>query len=216
MRLLMIDLDNTLVDRDAAFRDAVTEFVTAHALPAGEVAWLTGVDASGHAPREDVALAMTRRYGDGVPPDAVRRLLDTGAADRVVLEDPVRQALGRAEAARWAVVVVTNGRVAQQEKKIRRTGLAALVRGWVVSEGIGLRKPDPRIFQAAAETAGVPLKGAWMIGDSARADIAGAAAVGAVGVWVSGGRPWTETGYRPDHVTRDVVEAVDLALDTAG
>ena len=45
MPLLMIDLDNTLVDRDAAFREAASAFLDEHALPGDDLAWLMSVDA---------------------------------------------------------------------------------------------------------------------------------------------------------------------------
>jgi putative hydrolase of the HAD superfamily len=84
--------------------------------------------------------------------------------------------------------VVTNGTVAQQTRKLRHTGLDREVAGWVISEGTGLRKPDPRIFRLAAAEAGQSLDGAWMIGDSAELDITGARNVGLPSVWLRRGR----------------------------
>jgi FMN phosphatase YigB (HAD superfamily) len=75
------------------------------------------------------------------------------------------------------------------ERKLRHTGLDREVAGWVISEGAGLRKPDPEIFRFAAARAGQPLDGAWMIGDSAEADISGARDAGQPGVWLHRGRP---------------------------
>lgn len=181
----MIDLDNTLVDRDAAFRGAAAAVLAEHGLPAGDLAWLTAVDASGYTPRREVARAMAQRYGSSCPETAVRAFLDHGAAERVTLAEDVRRALGEAVAAGWTCVVVTNGRAAQQETKIRRTGLDTLVHGWVVSETVGHEKPAPEIFRIAADTVGMSLDGAWMIGDSPHADVLGAAGVGARSVWVS-------------------------------
>jgi putative hydrolase of the HAD superfamily len=209
MSLLMLDLDNTLVDRDAAFREAVVAFLVEHALPAADLDWLLSVDASGYTSRLTVADAMTERYGAAVPEDAVRALVDHGAADRVVLTVATRAALGRAVAAGWSCVIVTNGRTAQQESKIRRAGLDRLVQGWVISEHVGHLKPEPEIFRAAAATVGASLVGAWMIGDSAQADIAGANGLCVPSVWVSGGRSWTETDYRPTHTTEEVAAAID-------
>jgi putative hydrolase of the HAD superfamily len=105
-------------------------------------------------------------------------------------------------------VIVTNGRVAQQELKIRNTGLDALVHGWVISEAVGHKKPAPEIFHAAAAKAGQPLHSAWLIGDSAPADIGGAVGVDARSVWVSNGRPWTETAFRPTHISLDTGAAI--------
>ncbi|MCK8436082.1 HAD family hydrolase [Streptomyces sp. D2-8] len=216
MPLLLLDLDNTLVDRDAAFRAAVTAFLAEHALPAHDTEWLMTVDAGGYTPRAEVARAVHARYGERAPGQAVRSLLDRGAADRVVLSGPVRTALGRALAAGWTLAIVTNGRTAQQETKIRNTGLDALAHGWVVSEAVGHKKPAPEIFHAAAAAVGATLDGAWVIGDSAHADIGGAAAVGARSVWVSAGRSWTETAHTPTRTAPDTASAIDSVVGAPG
>ncbi|MDQ1025919.1 FMN phosphatase YigB (HAD superfamily) [Streptomyces umbrinus] len=129
MPLLMIDLDNTLVDRDTAFREAASVFLVENSLPVDDLAWLMSVDASGHTPRHDVARALSERYAAAVPGATVRDFLDRGAADRVELTGAARDALDRAVDTGWTCVIVTNGRVAQQEAKIRGTGLDGIVHG---------------------------------------------------------------------------------------
>ncbi|MER6182819.1 HAD family hydrolase [Streptomyces sp. NPDC001652] len=210
MPLLLIDLDNTLVDRDAAFREAASRFLTRHALPATELDWLTTLDGSGCTPREDVARAVVERYA--LPEGPVRRLLDEGVAEHVTLAGATRRALVDARAHGWTCVIVTNGRVAQQERKIRGTGLDRLVHAWVVSEAVGHKKPAPEIFEAAAAAAGASLCGAWVIGDSPHADIQGAIGIDARSVWVSGGRVWGEAGYRPTRVAPDAATAVRVGV----
>ncbi|MFE5556535.1 HAD family hydrolase [Streptomyces sp. NPDC056544] len=212
MPLLMLDLDNTLVDRDAAFRDAVTAFLTEHRLPDTDLTWVMTLDASGYTARHEVAAAMTDRYRDNVPATGIHALLDRGAADRVVLTDSSREALDKAQADGWTCVIVTNGRTTQQEAKIRHTGLDQLVQGWVISEEVGRKKPEPEIFHAAAATVGVPLTGAWVIGDSPHADIAGADALGLRSIWVSNGQAWAQDSYQPTHVAEDVATAIDYVI----
>ncbi|HWS32870.1 MAG TPA: HAD family hydrolase [Actinoplanes sp.] len=207
MTLLMMDLDNTLVDRDAAFGDAVTDFLAGYGLPAEDRFWMMETDGSGFTSRRVVAAAMSARY-PLVPPAAIESLLDTGAADRVTLTEPVAEELRRL--ANWTTVIVTNGRTVQQQAKIVNSGLDRLVDAWVISEQAGHRKPDPQIFQAAATAAGTSLNGAWMIGDSARADIGGAAGLGLTTVWVANGRSWPETDFHPTHITDDIVAALRL------
>lgn len=213
MPLLMLDLDNTLVDRDSAFREAASAFLTEHALPTADLPWLVGLDGGGYTPRHDVARAMEERYGGTVAASAVRALLDRGVAERAVLAEPTRAAVRRAVDSGLTCFIVTNGRVTQQELKIRRTGLDRLVHGWVVSEAVGHGKPAPEIFHAASEAAGASLDGAWVVGDAAHADIRGALAIGARSVWVSRGQTWTEPAYRPTHVAPDATTAIGHVID---
>ncbi|GAA2858949.1 hypothetical protein Acy02nite_22920 [Actinoplanes cyaneus] len=212
--LLLLDLDNTLIDRDAAFRASAAALLAAHGQPAADLEWLMGVDAGGYTPRASVAAALAQRYRDAVPAAAVEWFLDNGAAERVRLTEPVRDALIDARSAGWASAIVTNGRVAQQTAKIQNTGLDGLVNGWVISEEVGHRKPSAEIFRVAAGRAGRPLGSAWMIGDSAAADIGGAHALGLPSTWISLGRAWSETAYRPTVIEADIAAAIRHVLAT--
>ena len=100
------------------------------------------VDAAGYTARDVVGAAMAARYGDAVPAAAISVLLANGGADRAVVPEATEEALRRARDAGWTCVIVTNGRTVQQEAKIRNTGLDRLVRGWVVSEAVGHKKPE--------------------------------------------------------------------------
>ncbi|MEU6389454.1 HAD family hydrolase [Streptomyces sp. NPDC046939] len=215
MSLLLLDLDNTLVNRDSAFRDAVAAFLAEHRLPDTDLTWVMTTDASGYTARHDVATAMADRYRDAVPAEAIHALLDHGAADSVTLTAPTREALEQAHSDGWTCVIVTNGRTAQQEDKIRSSGLDRLVQGWVISEEVGHKKPDPEIFHAAADTVGIPLTASWVIGDSPHADIAGAHALGMRSVWVSNGKPWTQSSFRPTHAYEDVASAINYVIGAA-
>ena len=121
-------------------------------------------------------------------------------------------AVRAARDAGWVPFVITNGTVRLQESKLRHTGLDREVAGWVISEGAGLRKPDPRIFRLASTEAGQSLDGAWMIGDSAELDIVGARNVGLPSVWLHRGRQWPNTEFQPDHSAGSFPDAVAAVL----
>jgi putative hydrolase of the HAD superfamily len=125
--------------------------------------------------------------------------------------------LGAAHDAGWTPVIVTNGTVMQQERKIRTLGLEPLVAGWVISEAAGVKKPDARIFQFAAEEVGMTLVGGWMVGDHPIADIGGAHALGLSTCWVTRGRVWLEAGFEPTRMVDGCAQAlIDLLeLDDA-
>jgi putative hydrolase of the HAD superfamily len=211
--LLLVDLDNTLIDRAGAFDRWAREFASARGGDAADARWLAVADRDGLEPRERLAGLIAERFGlDATDESGVLAELRGGLVGQLVTDEAVILALRRARAAGWAPFVVTNGTVAQQERKLRHTGLDREVAGWVVSEGAGLRKPDPAIFRFAAAQAGQPLDGGWMIGDSAQADIEGARGVGLPGVWLHRGRPWPLTAFEPAHVADSFPHAVDIVL----
>jgi putative hydrolase of the HAD superfamily len=211
--LLLVDLDNTLIDRAGAFDRWARDFASARGGDAADAQWLTAADRDGLEPRERLAGLIAERFGLGAGDESgVLAELRGGLVGQLAADDAVIRALRRARAAGWAPFVVTNGTVAQQERKLRHTGLDREVAGWVVSEGAGLRKPDPAIFRFAAAQAGQSLDGGWMIGDSAQADIEGARGVGLPGVWLHRGRPWPLTSFEPGHVADGFPDAVDIVL----
>ncbi|WP_129665981.1 HAD family hydrolase [Phytoactinopolyspora endophytica] len=210
MSLLLLDLDNTLVDRAAAFRRWAEGFTRTHMVPANEVDWLVDADRDGYEPRDALARSIQRRFR--LNGSAVEQLVEDlrwGMVEQLILDAEVPRALCAARDAGWAPVVVTNGTVEQQERKIRRMGLNDYLAGWVISESAGMAKPDRRIFELAADFVGVPLGGAWMIGDSAHADIGGAHRVGIESIWLHRGRTWEEDEFAPSIVLDSCPAAID-------
>jgi putative hydrolase of the HAD superfamily len=209
MPLALFDLDNTLIDRAGAFRDWVRAFVANRALGGQqEIAWLEGADNDGFAPRGEFFREVRRRYELAESVDDLVTAFQLEFARFV--QPPVeetRAALQALRARGWKLAIVTNGSPSQQAK-IEAAGLAAMVDGWAISEVVGSRKPEPAIFQVAADACSCALKGGWMVGDSARADIGGAVACGLRSIWISRGRAWSGAHYEPDAVVETVAEGV--------
>jgi putative hydrolase of the HAD superfamily len=211
--LLLVDLDNTLVDRAGAFARWAHEFASARGGSPADAQWLEAADRDGLESRERLAAMIGERFGlSGQSEAELLAELRGGLVGQIIPDETVTGALRAARAEGWVPFVVTNGTVAQQERKLRHTGLDREVAGWVISEGAGIRKPDPEMFRLAAARAGQPLEGAWMIGDSAEADIGGARDAGLPGVWLHRGRRWPLTGFQPDHVSDSFPVAVDIVL----
>ncbi|WP_343448692.1 HAD family hydrolase [Micromonospora oryzae] len=212
MPLLLLDLDNTLLDRAGSFRAWGERFLDGIGAPATDIDWLVSIDADGLTDRWDVADAIRDRYGLLISSlDLVEELHD-GVVVNSRLDPLVACALRIADDAGWVPVVVSNGSVRQQDAKIRRTGLDRYVADWVISEEAGVSKPNPRIFALAARRVRMPLRGAWVVGDSPEADIGGAAAVGLPSVWLHRGRVWTDTRFAPTFTVNGLIAAVATVL----
>jgi len=212
--LALFDLDNTLIDRVAAYRRWAEGFVAARGLAPGAVDWLCERDEDGLASRYDLFIRACEHFD-----------LDESAADlvtdyrreypRVFEPDAdITAALTRLRGARWRIAVVTNGPIGQHDK-LARAGLADLVDACCVSDEVGVAKPDPRIFLEAIERAGgrpPPDEPAWMVGDAAVPDIGGGRGVGLLTAWIHRDRPWDRSDFRPDVIVATVPEAVTVLL----
>ena len=214
MPLLILDLDNTLLDRAGAFQAWAREFVRTVGAPESDVDWILGVDADGMTDRWDVADALKERYRLRTSAiDLVDALRDVEVHNSRF--DPlVGCALNIASQLGWVPVVVTNGQTRLQEAKIRNSGLDAYVAGWVISEEAGVSKPNPRIFGIAADRARMHLRGAWIVGESPEADIGGASALGLPSVWLHRGRQWSDPRYTPTITAEGPIAALAAVIGT--
>lgn len=84
---------------------------------------------------------------------------------------------------RAVVGVVTNSRVVEQDEKVARFGLSGLLDFLLVSESVGVSKPDPEIFAMALDRASAEPGETVMIGDSWERDVLGARRAGIAAIW---------------------------------
>lgn len=86
------------------------------------------------------------------------------------------------------IAIVSNNLLEEQQGKIRFCGFEAFVDALIVSESVGVAKPDPAIFLHALEALSCDPADAVMIGDSWAADIEGARAAGIRAIWFNRNR----------------------------
>ena len=214
MPLLLLALDDTVLDRAGAFRAWSHGFLAEIGAPPTDVDWLLDVDADGLTSRWDVADAIKERYGLRTSSVDLVEALHDGIVEHTRLDPMVACALRIADDAGWVPVIVSNGVVRQQEAKIKKTGLDRYVADWVISEDVGVSKPNPRIFALAAQRVRMRLHDAWVVGDSPEADIGGAATVGLPSIWLHRGRAWVERRFAPTGTADGVIPALAMVMST--
>lgn len=214
MPLLFLSLDNTLLDRAGAFRAWARSFLAEIGVPESEVDWLDMADADGLTSAWDLADAIRDRYRLRRRPIDLVEEIREGLLTHLRLDPLVAFALQIAADAGWLPVVVTNGETQVQLEKLIRTGLVRRIAAYVISDDVGVRKPNPRIFSIAADRVGRRLSGAWLIGDSPEVDIAAANALGIPSAWIRRGRPWSDDRFAPTMQCDGLIEAVAAVLAT--
>ena len=79
---------------------------------------------------------------------------------------------------KYTLHIITNGFEEVQSKKLKQSGIQPFFEQVITSESVGVKKPNPKVFNYALETANASIDNSIMIGDSFEADILGADAVG--------------------------------------
>jgi putative hydrolase of the HAD superfamily len=112
--------------------------------------------------------------------------------------------------------LVTNGLSCLQREKIQGVGIAPYFDTIAISGDLGFDKPQPAIFHAVLDPLGVSPDQALMVGNSIKADIGGAQAVGMKAILVNRGDPHGKDAMiKPDAIIHDLAEVMDY-LELSG
>lgn len=129
---------------------------------------------------------------------------------RQVIPLPHAEETLRAIAAQRPVVLLTNGITAIQRSRLARSTIRPWVQGIVISQEVGLSKPDPRIFQLALD--GLDPSEALMIGDGIHSDVLGANRAGVDICWFNPKGKVLPEGLHAEYEVRDIRDCVAIAL----
>jgi len=112
-------------------------------------------------------------------------------------------------AKRYPLTIVSNGFSEVQYYKFEHSGLKPYLKYIVLSEDVGINKPQTGIFEKALELNGVKADEAIMIGDSWTHDIVGARNAGIDTIWVIGDRRLA-TGDRATYEVTKLAEVLEI------
>ncbi|MFF2123550.1 HAD hydrolase-like protein [Kitasatospora sp. NPDC058184] len=205
-QLVLLDFDDTLIDRRTAVTAWVSRYCADHGLaPDVEQRMLEAMRIRAD---RDVVESLCSDLSLPDSPDEFWSRYEPELAALVQPFPGVVEALTAVREAGHQVVVVTNGGTQIQRAKLMASGIADMVDAVCISEEAGVRKPGRQIFEAAAAAVGRDLAlGGWMIGDNAALDVVGGRDAGLRTIWISHGRPWPD-GPKPDLITETIVEAL--------
>ena len=110
-------------------------------------------------------------------------------------------------AAKYPLTIISNGFKEVQYYKFEHSGLASCFTHTLISEEVGINKPQPEIFRIALERNGITAEEAVMIGDSYTSDIAGAKAAGIDQIWINEGETDETATYKVSQLI-DVLKIV--------
>jgi len=200
IKAILFDIDDTLYDRNLAQSMILERIVEKlphvfESLPMDRVlrAFLESDRVATEAfyagaPSEGLRDARSRHFLRllGVKEDAAETVTEIYVREYPDINAPVEGAirLVKESGRRFKTGAISNGFPDVQYRKLETIGLRDAFKCIVLSEEIGIRKPDPRIFRQAAGLLGVPCVSCLYVGDSYNSDIVGAKSAGMTTCWL--------------------------------
>jgi putative hydrolase of the HAD superfamily len=226
IKAILFDVDDTIFDRAGAQRKIlhliVREF---HDIFAG-IDEQTVLNAFFESDRlsleefyaggsvEETRAARSRRFLQllGLSEDFADKITEMYVKSYPTIDAPVKGAKSviRNLAGRFQLGIVSNGFPDTQYRKLRTLGMKELFDCILLSEEIGIRKPDPGIFWKAAELLARKPEECLYVGDSYEADVLGAKKAGMQMCWLNpdGLRPSAEV--KPDFEISELDEILEI------
>jgi putative hydrolase of the HAD superfamily len=204
IRAVLLDLDDTLTDRWATVQEYARQFVAdfGHRFRLADVAVVAAEiahrDRNGYNHDRALDLAEHEAWISSPGEEALAEHWDYHFAACTRGREGLLATVDALAGAGLKLGVVTNGQTDRQRRKIEALGLRDRLGALVISQELGMAKPDERIFRAAATALGVEPRACMFVGDNPAIDVLGSRAVGMRGVWLRSALPWPK-GEAPPH-----------------
>ncbi len=208
---VFFDLDDTLLDHHAAQRQALADIYNSHLSPSRlsletirDTYHRINIDywhryRSRLIGKDEVRLGRFRTLAESigldVDPTTVSHAYMKAYANHWRYFDGAELVLEHTSA-RFPMGIITNGFADVQRNKLKRFPLIANCSSCsIISEDVGVLKPDPRIFEEARRNSGFEPGQIMYVGDSFKSDVVGALDAGWQAVWFN---PHKRTPPNPD------------------
>lgn len=223
--LVILDLDNTLIDFDwmevKALKEALEAFGVKHHSEMIEdyIAINNGLWADLEKGKYSKAAILTKRfdklfekYAIDAPSDEVNTYYLKSMKNHVM---PFEGAMSLLEMLKdqTKVVCLTNGVKIAQEAKFEKAGFYPYFDQVIISDVVGIHKPDVRLFEYMADQVGMYEKSRMIIvGDSLTSDIKGGNNFGIQTVWFNPKEKSNEIGVHVDYEIKHLSELEGILI----
>ena len=190
MRAALFDLDETILDRTGSLRDFVIWRATGMLRSEIEnvdlfVERFIELDQRGMVWKDELYDSLINEFE--IENWSVSDLLNSYLLSFCAFCKPrsgAVEAINEFRSSGFKIVLVTNGKSPFQERNFRALDCSELFDGVVVSEAVGIRKPEKAIFELACRMVDAEIGFSIFIGDNPVADIEGAKIAGMSAIYV--------------------------------
>ena len=223
---IMMDIDNTLLDFDAAERKALLETLQEYSLPCDDAA-LTRyheINAAlwaelnkGKIRREKLVVERFDKFAkefhcDAKAADLNRTYTEHLATHADVIPGAEEVLHELSEVA--TMIAVSNGTESVERGRLKLSGFEKYFDDVFISEAVGISKPNPKIFQLAMRKLGIEqIDKVLVVGDSLSADIQGGINAGLDTCWVNASHAANENSLTPTYEVSTLQELYPIVME---
>jgi putative hydrolase of the HAD superfamily len=192
MKAILFDLDRTLHDRDASvlhFLEAQHQSLNelqADEIPPSYIDRFIELECKGYVWKDKVYSQLAAEFSLPLSPAELLQDYLTGFHRHCREMDGASDLLSFLKKAGFKVGMITNGMTDVQNNTIDALGIRRHFDCIVISEEAGMKKPDPRIFEIAAEALDVLPAECLYVGDHYENDVIAARRAGMKTAWLEG------------------------------
>ena len=188
IKALIFDLDNTLIDRQRAFREMlhrefskITDDVDLiNKMVEDIIVW----DKNGEVSRDITFNMWKDKYGFVKPtPEELSTSWSNESGKVAYLYPDVRETLSKLKG-KYKLAILSNGNKVSQRRKLETIAIYDLLDYSLVSGEFSVNKPDPRIYHYVCGQLGLDPEECAYIGDNYRIDVEGSKNAGLYPVYV--------------------------------
>jgi putative hydrolase of the HAD superfamily len=193
MNAILFDLDETILDRTKSLFDFVSwqaSKILEVNLGVDKTAFVERfieLDASGSVWKDKVYAELIKEFKiDGWSVSDLLKIYELCFCAFCQPKNGVIEAIRELKTLDYKLGLVSNGKTPFQERNFCSLGVSTLFDAILISESIGIRKPEIEIFHLASSKLGVAPENTVFVGDNPEVDIVGANNAGMYSIYVPG------------------------------
>jgi len=224
IKAVIFDLDNTLVNRRTAFQIFSNRFIDKYVEckdygSRSEIINLMRIaDRDGYRNKRELfdelktSLVMNNNE---IKTDELLNFWSSEFLDCTVLMNGALEVLDYLKSKNYKLGIITNGSVYSQNTKIDKVKIREYFDTILVSDEMGIKKPDKEIFDIALDRLGFRAESCLFVGDNPELDVIGARAAGLNAVWLEGFMEWKEASEVPINKINQLLDLIHVVEDNS-
>ena len=188
IKAVLFDFDRTIMDRDTAINNFIhNQYERLFQLNGIQkntfIQRFIELDAKGYVWKDIVYDTLKKEWSLPYSVEELVEDYEENFQEFVVGFPNYESVLTQLKEQGYQLGLVTNGRIGHQRNNVNKLGIASLFDCIVVSDEVGMRKPNANIFQHALDILNVLPTEAIYVGDHLVNDVQASKAIGMMSVW---------------------------------